>query len=490
MFFMNNVSVNSQDNKLGIFEGHSDVGKVEHPGSVVYNSENQEYTIEGSGTNIWFGNDEFQYLWKKLKGDFILTAQVEFVGKGVEPHRKIGWMARQSLDSTSPHISAMIHGDGLTSLQFRHTKGANMDEKKFSIQSPNIVQLERKGNTFIMSVAHWGETFVSEEVTDSTIGNNLYIGLFICAHNPKVSEKALFRNVRITVPVNPNFVPYTDYIGSYLEVMDVATGLRKIIYQAPYSLQAPNWTPDGKTLIYNCKGLLYTFNLATLTPSVLNTDFANNNNNDHVLSFDGKYMGISHHSVDDKGASIVYYLPVTGGKPTRVTPQGPSYLHGWSPDGKELVYTGGRNNLYNIYKISKNGGEEMRLTTANALDDGPEYSPDGKYIYFNSTRTGKMKLWRMKPDGSDQEQVTFDEYNDWFPHFSPDGKWIVFISYLPDIKPDEHPFYKHVYIRLMPASGGQPKVIAYLYGGQGTINVPSWSPDSKKIAFISNSNFK
>jgi TolB protein len=171
----------------------------------------------------------------------------------------------------------------------------------------------------------------------------------------------------------------------------------------------------------------------------------------------------------------------------RVTSKGPSYFHGWSPNGKELVYTGGRNDVYNIYKISKKGGEETKLTDLTTLDDGPEYSPDGKYIYFNSTRSGKMKIWRMKPDGSEQQQMTFDEYNDWFPHISPDGKSMVIISYPTDIDPADHPFYKRVYLRIMPIEGGEPTVIAYLYGGQGTINVPSWSPDGKKIAFVSNS---
>src|SRR5690606_38546432 len=159
-------------------------------------------------------------------------------------------------------------------------------------------------------------------------------------------------------------------------------------------------------------------------------------------------------------------------------------LHSWSPDDKYLIYTGGRNGQWDIYKISVDGGEEINLTNHEALDDGSEYTPDGKYIYFNSTRTGKMKLWRMKPDGSEPTQVTFDEYNDWFPHISHDGKQIVFISYMPDMEPREHPFYKHVYLRTMPIEGGEPRVIGYLYGGQGTINVPSYSPDGKKIAFV------
>lgn len=140
-----------------------------------------------------------------------------------------------------------------------------------------------------------------------------------------------------------------------------------------------------------------------------------------------------------------------------------------------------------MYKISREGGNEIRLTTAEGLDDGSEYTPDGSYIYFNSVRTGTMQIWRMKPDGSDQEQVTHDPLNNWFPHISPDGKWIVFITFGNDVDPSDHPFYKHVYLRMMPTSGGKPKVVAYLYGGQGTMNVPSWSPDSRKIAFVSNS---
>src|ERR1041384_2128803 len=179
--------------------------------------------------------------------------------------------------------------------------------------------------------------------------------------------------------------------------------------------------------------------------------------------------------------------PVPGGPPGRTAEKGPSYRQGWSPDGRWLVYVGQRNGEYDIYKIPDAGGEEIRLTTSAGLDDGPEYPPDGRYIYFSSVRNGRMQIWRMRPDGSAQEQITNDGFHNWFPHISPDGKWIAFISFGPDVAANDHPFYKHVLLRLMPIGGGTPRVIAYVYGGQGTINVPSWSPDGKRLAFVSNS---
>jgi TolB protein len=471
---------------LGLFEGQTDVGKVNQPGSCTFDDTKDEYSVAGSGTNMWGDHDEFHFVWKRMRGDFILTARTAFIGKGTEAHRKLGWIIRPGLETDSAQVSAVVHGDGLTSLQFRRSKGTVTEEIKSNVTAPDVVQLERKGKTYVMAVARFGEPFVTEQVSDIELGDDVYVGLFVCSHNKDVVEKATFRDVRITVPVNAGFVPYKDYIGSNLEILDLQSGHRKVVYNVPDSLQAPNWTSDGKALIYNRNGRLYRFDLARNSPVAIDTGFAVNNNNDHVLSFDGKMIGISNHSEDNDNKSIVYTLPVEGGKPERITAKGPSYLHGWSPDAKFLIYTGERSGEFDIYKISVRGGDEVRLTTAQGLDDGSEYSPDGKYIYFNSTRTGTMQIWRMKPDGSDQQQITNDTFNNWFPHVSPNGQWICFLSFSSDISPNDHPFYKRVYLRLMPIGGGQPKVIAYVYGGQGTINVPSWSPDSKRVAFVSN----
>ena len=486
----------TQASSLGQFDGHDDIGSPKISGSATYNAVSQEYAISAAGVNMWANRDEFHFVWKRMKGDFILQARVELIGKGVDPHRKLGWMVRSSLDPDSPYADATVHGDGLTSLQYRRTKGAITEQAQSAAKGPDVIQFEKKGNTYTFSAAKFGETFTSSQLPDLAVGDEPYVGLFLCSHNSNVVERAVFRDVRIIRPAKDNFVPYRDYIGSVLEILEVESGRRQIIHRSAQPFEAPNWTSDGSALIYNTsgraaetRGRLYRFDLATRQATLINTDFANRNNNDHVLSFDGTMLGISHHSTNRGGGSAVFTLPVTGGTPKLITPLTPSYLHGWSPDGKWLVYTGGRNDEYDIYKRAADGsGEEIKLTDSKGLDDGPEYTPDGKFIYFNSTRSGTMQIWRMKNDGHDPEQMTKDEYNNWFPHVSPDGKWIALLSFSKDVDPSDHPYYKRVYLRLMPIEGGAPKVIAYIYGGQGTINVPSWSPDSKMLAFVSNTD--
>jgi len=480
----------SQNKPVGIFEGHSDVGVGVKPGAATFIPETQQYIISGAGYNVWLDHDEFQYVYKKMKGDFILSTRAEFLGNWVNYHRKVGWMVRKSLDGNSAHVNAVEHGDGLTSLQFRPTTSAQTEEHKMKLTHANILQLERKGNQYIMRAAVYGEPFQTDTLQNLDLGDEVYIGLFVGSHNSDVLETGVFSNVRISVPfkgVADNRTQMT--LGSNLEILEVASGKRDIIYSVPNSIQAPNWTNDGKSLIFNSSdGQVYNFDLATNKPTLLNTGNIKKNNNDHVISFDGKMLGLSS-SVQELGGSIIYTVPISGGNPKQITPKGPSYLHGWSPDGKDLVFCGERNGEYDVFKVPSAGGNEVRLTTAKGLDDGPEYSPDGKYIYFNSVRSGTMQIWRMKPDGSDPEQVTNDGFNNWFAHISPDGKWMVFISFLQEeVVPGMHPPYKNVYIRLKPIEGNDIKVIAYLYGGQGTINTPSWSPDSKRVAFISNTD--
>lgn len=477
----------AQMTPLGQFPLNQDVGDPAIAGSATYDAETQTYRLRGAGINLWSNRDEFRFAGQKLSGDFIVRATIEFVGEGTDPHRKIGIIAREALTTDARYADACVHGDTLSSLQFRAETGGETDQVILDSHHPTEIALERKGDTFIFSAARFGEPYKSiAKVLD--LADELYVGLFLCAHREDVVEEAIFTNVRVVRPAPDDLVQYRDYLGSHLEVMDVTTGHRRILHSENRSLQAPNWTPDGRFLIYNAEGLLYRYELATGKPSILNTGFADENNNDHVLSFDGSMLGISHHVGADR-TSVIYTLPVGGSDtPRRITDpaRGHSFFHGWSPDARKLIFTGQRNEQWDIWSIDLETLEETALTDNPTLDDGSEYSPDGEWIYFNSVRTGTMQIWRMRPDGRGQEQVTFDSNNNWFPHFSPDGKWIVYLAFPGEMDPTTHPFYKRCYLRLMPAAGGVPRTIAYLYGGQGTINVPSWSPDSRHLAFVTN----
>ncbi len=482
---------------IGIFSNSADIGNPKNAGSSKYNSAEQTYILKGSGYNIWFDRDEFHYLYNSIKGDFILTANFRLEGKGVNAHRKTGWMVRWSTGEKSPHISAVLHGDGLTVLQWRGEEGASMRDPQDQVFAKgsgyDIIQLERAGKKIIMRAAHTGEPL--EEIGSHEMQNlpdEVLAGLFICSHDPEVTEEATVWNARIDKPVADNYDPGKEgYLGCRLETMDVFTGIRKVIYEKPGRFEAPNWMPDGKQLLFNMDGLLYKIPVNVGSLVKLNTGSITRNNNDHGISFNGKLLAISSHREGmPGGGSTVYVLPLRGGEPKMVTENTPSYFHGWAPNNKEVIYVGQRDgkNIYNIYRKSIRGGREVALTDLKPGEhvDGCEYSPDGKYIYYNGSHTGTMQLWRMKPDGTGREQLTDDGYYNWFPHISPDGKWIAFISFPSDIEVNSHPSYKRVMLRLMPVSGGKPKVIAYLYGGQGTINVPSWSPDSRQIAFVSN----
>jgi hypothetical protein len=390
-------------------------------------------------------------------------------------------MIRQSLDADSAYVDVAVHGDGLTSFQFREARGGTTHEVQANVLSPRRIRVVRSGKyvrLYLGSEAN--DMKFSGAAVKIALKEPFYIGIGVCSHNKDVSETAVFTNVELT-PDAPA-LSRRPVLHSTLETQTVGSTDRRVVYSTPTRIEAPNWLKDGQSLIFNSGGRILRIPIAGGQPEVIDTGFANRCNNDHGLSPDGKQLAISDQSQGNR-RSLIYIVPVTGGTPTQITPKGPSYWHGWSPDGKSLAFCGERDGEFDVYTVPASGGPETRLTSANGLDDGPEYSPDGRFIYFNSDRTGTMQIWRMKTDGSNQEQITSDEFNNWFPHLSPDGRWMAFLSYEKDVK--GHPENKDVTLRLMKLDGRKTDVLARLFGGQGTINVPCWSPDARKIAFVS-----
>jgi len=462
------------------FNNNSDIGDINLPGKVEFNETKNSYKISGSGKNIWDTSDEFYFAWEELSGDITLSASVEWINEGSHPHRKAGLMIRDGISADAPYVDVVIHGDGLTSMQFRKVKGGDTFEIQAPVKYPSKIKLEQTGDQFTFYYSgsdgklHPGGTITLKL-------SKQYTGLAVCSHNSTTLETALFFDIETTAQtLSPG---KERIVESTLEIINIETGVRRIVMRAKEHFEAPNWKWDDNTLIYNSGGKLYSIPAEGGEPKEINTSFATDCNNDHGVSPDFEQIVISHYSGEELG-SLIYTLPAEGGEPKLVTEKGPSYWHGWSPDGTTLVYCAERNVEFDVYSIPVEGGEETRLTDAPGLDDGPEYSPDGKYIYFNSVRTGQMKIWRMNADGSNQIQITPDDnYGDWFAHPSPDNKWLVFVSY--DKSVEGHPANKNVVIRKMAIDGEEPEVIVTLFGGQGTMNVPSWSADSKEFAFVS-----
>ena len=488
--FISRLALAEPMKPVGAFEHHQDVGGPTLAGNAVYDPRAQTYTLSGAGPSAGDALEPLHFAWKKLEGDFIVQASVRFVG-AAPPRRELGILVRDTLAGSSRYAAGSVHGDTLTALQYRASAGA-ASQVAVSSFHPTEIQLSRSGNRITFSAATFGESYksVSQEIG---LAREVSVGLFVASHEAGVAAQAVFSNVRVIIPAAPDFKPYRDYLGSHLEVLDVATGQREILHSEPGSIQAPNWARDDKLIYNSAAGMMYTYDIASGKVAELQTGAQRQNNNDHVLSFDGKMLALSNYAGEPR-RSVAFILPVTGSEhPEQITsPEaGHTFLHGWSPDGKKLLFTGSRGgetgDHRNLWSVDVRTKVETALTPPGTLDDGAEYTPDGKHIYFNSVRTGTMQIWRMRADGSRPEQVTFDEYNDWFPHISPDGKWLVYIAFPADMDPWSHPFYRQCYIRLMPVSGGAPKTIGYIYGGQGSMNTPGWSPDGKRIAFVSNS---
>lgn len=270
---------------------------------------------------------------------------------------------------------------------------------------------------------------------------------------------------------------------SILELLDITTGETRELARFDSLIEAPFFRSENE-LLYNAGGLIYRMWLDTQAVDEVPTGNCRRCNNDHVLSADGRYLAIS--NGDEGFGSRIWIADLEGEAPPRlITPQAPSYLHGWSPDMKTIAYCASREGKYDVYIKPVDGGEETRLTDAPGLNDGPEYSPDGKTIYFNSVRTGRMECWRMDANGANQIRLTDNGRNNWFPHISPDDSVIAYISYDPkEVAPGDHPADKHVEIRKMNPDGTGDECVIKFFGGQGSLNVNSWMPDSRHLAFV------
>src|SRR6266403_3605747 len=290
----------------GIFEGRGNIGSVLHAGSVEYDAEKRSYTFAGSGENMWFASDAFQFAWKKVSGDITLTADISFLGKGANEHRKAVLMIRQSLDADSPYADAALHGSGLTSLQYREEKGAVTHEIQANISAPARLRIEKRGAYFSLWLAEEnGEFHLAGGSMRIALKEPFYVGIGVCSHDKDVIEKAVFSNVELKTTAPTAAAASANALYSTLEIITVASTDRRAIYVAPERFEAPNWMPDGKTLLFNRNGRIEKIPVTGGTPQIIDTGFATRCNNDHGISPDGTQLAISDQSQEEH-RSLVY----------------------------------------------------------------------------------------------------------------------------------------------------------------------------------------
>ncbi len=488
---------------IGVFDDQVDVGvpSTLGPGTARFDAATRTYTVGGGGENMWARADHFRYVWKKMSGDVSLSATIAFVatqpaGTAPNEHRKACLVLRQTLDADAAYVDAATHGNGMTSLQWRETKGDVSHDVETNVVGPGRLRIEKRGDTVMMYVANPGGPW--QPAGGSTrihFTGDFYVGLGVSSHDVGRIETATFSNVEVGVPAPLGAQPV---LVSTLETISLGSKDRRVslVSTLPDAVEAPNWFPDATNTLYvNRGGGIFKVqadlpraapNVAgPRTPTRVDVGGLARIGHDHVISRDGQTWAVSDQSqmVGATRQSLMFTAPAAGGPATRVPVPSPAYVRGFSPDAQTIVYSADRGGNLDIYSVSRAGGAERRLTTATGRDDGPEYSADGQFIYFNSDRSGSVQVWRMKPDGSAQEQVTTDEWANWFPHVSPDGRTLVFLSAAKG--PTDHLDNTDVTLRRMNLADRAVDELTKLYGGKGTINVASFSPTSQHLAFVS-----
>jgi TolB protein len=478
-------------NGLGVFQSQSDVGSVVPPGVAAFDSASGLYTLRSAGANLWANVDGFHFVWKKVSGDVSLTADVKLAdaGPGASPHRKALLMFRQTLDPDAMYADAAIHGSGETALQYRRNQGDTTQDIAFNIGAPQQLRLEKRGDTITLFLSAHGEPLHQVGASIKLhFDGEFYAGLGVCAHNKEAVEQATFAHVELEPLMAPAIpIPMALYSTLQTIAIDDKSRMAFVIQTGKGKIEAPNWSRDGKTLIFNRDGKLWSVpanegdgSIAAAT--LIDIGNASDCTGSHGLSPDGKWLAMTCTTPDHPGRRV-YIVPATGGAPRMVTANPDSYFHSWSPDGKTILFTRPSHGTLNIYAISPDGGAETALTAVAGVSDDPDFSPDGQWIYFNSDHAGGMQIWRMRPDGGQPEQVTFDEKHNWTAHPSPDGKSILILSYEKDVT--GHAANKDVTLRIINVADGKIHDLVQIVGGSGSDNVPNWAPDGAHFAFVS-----
>jgi TolB protein len=470
----------------GAFEGQSDVGAVNPAGHGLFDPATGVYTIASSGANLWSTTDSFHLVWKKISGDVSLTADIRLAppSGSSSPHRKALLIFRQSLDPDSMYADVAVHGNGETALQYRRNKGDTTQDIAFDLGAPKTVRLEKRGDTITLFVSMKGEPLHQAGASVRLhFTEPFYAGLGVCAHQDGAVEQATFSHVELT-PLTPPANPRPRTLYSTLQTIAIDNNARMafVILTGKGYMEAPNWSRDGKTLIFDRDGHIWTVPATGGEPTALDIGDATGCTGSHGLSPDGKWLAMTCTTPEHPGRRV-YVVPSSGGAPHMVTENPDSYFHSWSPDGKTILFTRPAKGSINIFAIPAEGGAETPRTTGSGTSDDPDYSPDGKFIYFNSDRAGGMQIFRMRPNGQNPEQVTFDDRRNWTAHPSPDGRSILILSYPSDVT--GHPANKDVTLRIFDTHTGKIRDLVEIVGGSGTDNVPNWAPDGAHFAFVS-----
>lgn len=471
---------------VGIFESQSDVGAVSPPGTAVV-QKNGDYLLSSSGANIWARVDGFHYVWKKLPGDAVLTADVSFLapayGHAPNEHRKGVLMIRQSLDPGSAQASVHVHGSGMVAIQHRDSRGANTQSIELNIALPKTVRLEKRGDTFTLFVSNKGEPLHPVGASfQMHLDGPFYAGIGATSHDASVTDKVLFRNVKLDMPA-PAAPPANLVLTSSLKVLQVEDEARRavVIASMPGRISSPDWMADHKAVFFYKDGMIWKTALADPlnggAPEAVDTAGLVDCAGDYGVSPDGKSIALS--CAEAKGGIRNLYVLPFGGKPKQLTTGTNSFFHGWSADGSTLLFTRGKAAAADFWTIAAAGGPEKRMTT-DTLSDGPEFTPDARTIYFDSSRSGSSQIWKMNADGTGAIQVTDDGMENQSPHVSPDGAYVAWLQKVPG----DTSAVQDVSIQLLSVKDGVQRTLVHFQGNRNSFSMPVWG-DKNHLVFVS-----